>query len=105
MTESVAPLAALNPEPGPQPLPATASATSAESGGKARQAYMSHRTRCWSDDEFIRVNGWPLVYSLHGGELRVRLPGGRAMTPDELRAAGAAVVYPQRIHIEADDAN
>ena len=111
MNESLAPVAAPNPEPGPEPRPAPVSGASGESGApvgaSSRAPYTAVRTRPWLDDEYIRINNWhnwPLVYSLRDGVMLVRLPGGHALSPAALQAAGAVVTFPARIHVEAADA-
>ncbi|MCU0928807.1 MAG: hypothetical protein MUE62_06345 [Burkholderiaceae bacterium] len=59
------------------------------------------RTRRWQPDEFVYVDGMPLVYSAtaHGVAV-VHLPGGGALPPGELAARGHSVVMPLHVRIE-----
>ena len=53
-------------------------------------------SRPWDGWEFIQVNGFPLVYTETVREgFRVRLPGCKWATVEQLKAAGCAVVMPR----------
>ena len=53
-------------------------------------------SRPWDDGEFIRVDGFKLVYTESVREgFRVRIPGGKWATVEQLKAAGCAVVMPR----------
>lgn len=52
-------------------------------------------SRPWLDDELIRVDGFQLVYTETVREgFRVRLPGCKWATVEQLRARGCTVVMP-----------
>ena len=54
------------------------------------------RSLPWEESEYIRVDGFPLVYTETVREgFRVRLPGCRWTTVEKLKAAGCAVVMPR----------
>ena len=53
-------------------------------------------SRPWDESEFIRVDGFKLVYTESVREgFRVRIPGGKWATVEQLKAAGCAVVMPR----------
>lgn len=53
-------------------------------------------SRPWDDGEFIRVDGVPLVYTETVREgFRVRLPGCKWATVEQLKAAGHTVTMPR----------
>ena len=52
-------------------------------------------SRPWDESEFVRVDGMPLVYTETVREgFRVRLPGCKWATVEQLRARGCTVVMP-----------
>lgn len=54
------------------------------------------RSLPWEESEYIRVDGFRLVYTETVREgFRVRLPGCRWTTVEKLKAAGCAVVMPR----------
>ncbi len=61
------------------------------------------RTRAWTDDEYIQVDGMKLVYTSTEEEegLRVRFPGGLSCGLAELLASGRSVILPTTIRFTA----
>lgn len=54
------------------------------------------RSLPWEESEYIRVDGFRLVYTETVREgFRVRLPGRKWATVEQLQAAGYAVVMPR----------
>lgn len=63
------------------------------------QVYSS--TRPWLEGEYIRVDGIALVYTdtaIQG--FRVRLPGGKWATVEQLKQYGHTVVMPRSLRID-----
>jgi hypothetical protein len=56
----------------------------------------------WSDDEYLHVDGYRLVYTADplAGITKVHLPGGRSSTVDELLLHGHRVEVPERIRFD-----
>jgi hypothetical protein len=52
------------------------------------------RTRPWTPEEFIYVDGQPRVYTVKHNALIVRLPGGMAVHVNTLRSMGCRVTMP-----------
>lgn len=57
------------------------------------------KTQPWLPEEFIRVSGYCLVYTVahRAGTMLVRLPGGRAASVEQLQAEGHVVTLPKRV--------
>jgi len=59
------------------------------------------RTRRWSDDEYIVVSGFRLVYTVDKkGNLLVRMPGRKTTTVEELRNQGRSVMMPTTLRVD-----
>ncbi len=54
-------------------------------------------TMPWEPDEYIIVNGHPLVYSLEKDGLLVRFPGGSSEMDYRLANAGHVVRHPAKV--------
>lgn len=60
------------------------------------------RTKAWTADEYIQVDGMKLVYTSSEDEgLRVRFPGGLSCGLAELLASGRSVILPTTIRFTA----
>jgi hypothetical protein len=55
------------------------------------------RTRPWTDDEYVVVDGWNLVYTVDRktGNLLVHMPGGTTESVERLRNQGHSVAMPR----------
>jgi hypothetical protein len=59
------------------------------------------RTRPWHPDEYLHVDGLPVVYDTDGhGITLVHLPGGGSATLVEIAAAGFAIHMPRTLRTE-----
>jgi hypothetical protein len=62
---------------------------------------MPNFARPWLPEEYMVVNGFPLVYTTSRADgMLVRLPGRRQATPDELISAGYDVRFPRSVRNE-----
>lgn len=62
---------------------------------------VSPTTRPWLGGEYISVDGIPLVYTdtaIQG--FRVRLPGGKWATVEQLKQSGHTVVMPRSLRVD-----
>ena len=58
-------------------------------------------TRPWLAGEYIRVDGFPLVYTDTATQgFRVRLPGGKWATVEQLKQSGRTVVMPRSLRVD-----
>lgn len=59
------------------------------------------KTRPWTDDEYLRVDGQRVVYdaNLETGITAVHLPGGRTAALTELRDEGRTITMPWDLRI------
>jgi hypothetical protein len=59
------------------------------------------RTRRWSENEYIVVSGFRLVYTVDKkGNLLVRMPGRKTTTVEELRNQGRSVMMPTTLRVD-----
>lgn len=62
---------------------------------------ISTTTRPWLEGEYIRVDGIALVYTETVREgLRVRLPGCKWATVEQLKQSGRTVVMPRSLRVD-----
>ena len=64
-----------------------------ENAGK----FFGNKTTGWGEQEYIKINGRKLVYSVSNNVITVRFPGGASAMIVELRSAGKHIQMPQII--------
>jgi len=59
------------------------------------------RTRRWSENEYMVVSGFRVVYTVDKkGNLLVRMPGRKTTTVEELRNQGRSVMMPTTLRVD-----
>ena len=59
------------------------------------------RTRRWSENEYMVVSGFRLVYTVgKKGNLVVRMPGRKIRLVEELRDQGHTVIMPTTLRVD-----
>jgi len=59
------------------------------------------KTRRWSENEYMVVSGFRVVYTVDKkGNLLVRMPGRKTKTVDELRNQGHTVMMPTTLRVD-----